>query len=58
MAENIINKIILNIVLLPIIFTVEISHSALIKGHHVYKIIWAPELGEHFEVQCESKISV
>ena len=23
------------------------------EGHHVYKDIWAPELGEHLEVQCE-----
>ena len=33
--------------------TVEISHETQIKRHHVYKDIWAPELGEHLEVQCE-----
>ena len=52
MAANIINKIVLQDEL-PIILTVEISHETQIKGHHVYKDIWAPELGEHLEVQCE-----
>ena len=33
--------------------TVEISNETQIKGHHVYKDIWAPELGEHLEVQYE-----
>ena len=51
-AANIINKIVLQDEL-PIILTVEISHETQIKGHHVYKDIWAPELGEHLEVQCE-----
>ena len=57
MAENIINKIVLQdelpIVLTVIILTVEISHETQIKGHHVYKNIWTPELVEHLEVQCE-----
>ena len=52
MAANIINKIVLQDEL-PIILTVEISHETQIKGHHVYKDIWAPELREHLEVQCE-----
>ena len=52
MAANIINKIVLQDEL-PIILTVEISHETEIKGHPVYKDIWAPELGEHLEVQCE-----
>ena len=52
MAANVINKIVLQDEL-PIILTVEISHETQIKGHHVYKDIWAPELGEHLEVQCE-----
>ena len=52
MAANIINKIVLQDEL-PIILTVEISHETQIKGHHVYKDIGAPELGEHLEVQCE-----
>ena len=52
MAANIINKIVLQDEL-PIILTVEISHETQIKGHHVYKYIWATELGEHLEVQCE-----
>ena len=52
MAANFINKIVLQDEL-PIILTVEISHETQIKGHHVYKDIWAPELGEHLEVQCE-----
>ena len=52
MAANIINKIVLQDEL-PIILTVEISHETQIKGHHVYKDIWAPELGEQLEVQCE-----
>ena len=38
---------------LPVILTVENSHETQIKGHHVYKDIWLPELGEHLEVQCE-----
>ena len=33
--------------------TVEISHETQIKRHHACKDIWAPELGEHLEVQCE-----
>ena len=57
MAANIINKIVLQDEL-PIILTVEISHETQIKGHHVYKDIWAPELGEHLEVQCEPEIPV
>ena len=52
MAANIINKIALQDEL-PIILTVESSHETQIKRHHVYKDIWAPELGEHLEVQCE-----
>ena len=52
MAANIINKIVLQDEL-TIIFTVEISHETQIKEHHIYKDIWAPELGEHLEVQCE-----
>ena len=52
MAANIINKIALQDEL-PIILAVEISHETQIKGHHVYKDIWAPELCEHLEVQCE-----
>ena len=52
MAANIINKIVLQDEL-PIILTVEISHETQIKGHHIYKDIWAPELSEHLEVQCE-----
>ena len=24
-----------------------------IKGHHIYKNIWTPKLGEHLEVHCE-----
>ena len=52
MAANIINKIVLQEEL-PIILTVEISHETQIKVHIVYKDIWAPELGEHLEVQCE-----
>ena len=51
MAANIINKIVLQDEL-PIILTVEISHETQIKGHHVYKCLWAPEF-EHLEVQCE-----
>ena len=57
MAANIINKIVLQDEL-PIILTVEISHETQIKGHHVYKDIWAPELGEHLEVQCQPENSV
>ena len=49
MAENIIKKIVLQDEL-PIILAVEISHETQIKGHHVYKNIWTPELGEHLEV--------
>ena len=52
MVANIINKIVSQDEL-PITLTVEISHKAQIKGHHVYKDIWAPELSEHLEVQCE-----
>ena len=52
MVENIINKIASQDEL-PIIPTVEISQETQIKGHHVYKNIWTPELGEHLEVQCE-----
>ena len=52
MAANIINKIVLQDEL-PIILTVEISHETQIKGHHIYKEVWAPELREHLEVQCE-----
>ena len=52
MAANIIKKIVLQDEL-PIILTVEISHETQIKGHDVYKNIWAPELGEHLEVQYE-----
>ena len=52
MAANIINKIVLQNEL-PFILAVEISLETEIKGHHVYKDIWAPELGEHLEVQCE-----
>ena len=52
MVANIINKIVSQDEL-PITLTVEISHEAQIKGHHVYKDIWAPELSEHLEVQCE-----
>ena len=52
MAENIIKKIVLQDEL-PIILAVEISHGTQIKGHHVYKNIWTPELDEHLEVQCE-----
>ena len=52
MAVNIIKKIVLQDEL-PIILTVEISHETQIKGHDVYKNIWAPELGEHLEVQYE-----
>ena len=40
---------------LPIILTVEISHETEIKGHHVYKDIWTPELGEHLEVKSEQE---
>ena len=57
MAANIINKIVLQDEL-PIILTVEISHETQIKGHHVYKNIWTPELGEHLEVQCEPEDAV
>ena len=52
MAANIINKIVLQDEL-HIILTVKISHETQIKRHHGYKDIWAPELGEHLEVQCE-----
>ena len=52
MAANIINEIVLQDEL-PIIPTVEISHETQIKGNHVYQDIWAPELCEHLEVQCE-----
>ena len=52
MTANIINKIVLQDEL-PIILTVETSHVTQIKEHHVYKDIWAPELGEHLEVQCK-----
>ena len=52
MAANIINKIALQDEL-PIILTVESSHETQIKRHHVNKDIWAPELGEQLEVQCE-----
>ena len=54
MAANIIKKIVLQDEL-PIILTVKISHETQIKGHHVYKDTWEPELGEHLEVQCESE---
>ena len=60
MAANIINKIVLQDEL-PIILTVEISlkwNETQIKGHHVYKDIWAPELSEHLEVQCKPENSV
>ena len=56
MAANIINKIVLEDEL-PIIFTVEIPHETQIKGHHMYKEIWAPELGEHLGVQCNPETS-
>ena len=52
MAANIINKIVLQDEL-PIILTVEICDETQIKGQHVYKDIWTPELGEHLEVQCK-----
>ena len=52
MATNITDKILLQDEL-PIILIVEISHETQIKGHHVYKEIWTPELGEYLEVQCE-----
>ena len=52
MAANSINKIVLQDEL-PIILTVEIPYETQIKGHHVYKDIWAPELVEHLEVQYE-----
>ena len=52
MTANVINKIVLQDEL-PIILTVETSHETQIKEHHVYKDIWAPELGEHLEVQCK-----
>ena len=47
MAANIINKIILQDEL-PTILTVEISHETQIKGHHLYKDIWAPEFCFYF----------
>ena len=54
MAANIINKIVLQDEL-TIILTVEISHETQIKGHHVYKDIWAQEMGQHLDVQCEQE---
>ena len=51
MAGNVINQTVLQDEL-PIILTVEISHYTKIKGHHIYKNIWTPDLGEHLEVQC------
>ena len=52
MTANIINKIVLQDEL-SIILTVEISNETQIKEHHIYNDVWAPELGEHLEVQCE-----
>ena len=42
---------------LPVIVTVEMQHKTEIKGHHVYKDIWSPELGEDLKVQCEPQKS-
>ena len=55
MATNITDKILLQDEL-PIILIVEISHETQIKGHHVYKEIWTPELGEYLEVNASRKI--
>ena len=52
MAESFINLIVLQDEL-PIILTAEITHKTQIKGHHIYKNIWTPKLGEHLEVHCE-----
>ena len=52
MAESIIDVIVLQDEL-PSIPTAEITHETQIKGHHIYKDIWTPKLGERLEVQCE-----
>ena len=27
--------------------------ASVVKGHHVYKVIWTPEVGEELPVDCE-----
>ena len=38
---------------LPIIVISQMLHKTEIKGHHVYKDVWSPEMGEELEVHCE-----
>ena len=33
--------------------SLQLKFHTKLKGHHVYKNIWAPELAEHLEVQCK-----
>ena len=27
--------------------------ASIVKGHHIYKVIWTPEIGEELPVNCE-----
>ena len=38
---------------IPIILTTCLEIQAYIKGHHVYKNIWTPEIGEQLKVRIE-----
>ena len=38
---------------MPVVLTTFIELETLIKGHHVYKDIWTPKLGEELEVRIE-----
>ena len=57
MPESNINLIILQDELTNIL-TAEITNGSQIKGHHIYKDILTPKLGEHLEVYCEPENTV
>ena len=38
---------------IPIILTTCVEIQTYIKGHHVYKDIWTPEIGEQLKVRIE-----
>ena len=43
---------------IPIILTTCLEIQTYIKGHHVYKDIWAPEIGEQLKVRIEPDFCV
>ena len=38
---------------IPVIFITCLELETYIKGHHVYKEVWTPELGEQLNVRIE-----